>query len=276
MSRKVKFYGFTGSNSVYTGRLMLEHKGIEYDFVKLPPAAHAVILLMRGFPTTGAPALKIDGRKVQGTRWIARALDELYPDKPLFPADPEARRAVQHAERWGEDLQNAVRRIFYCAGRRDTAAFMSVLGAGRGPVKRMGVRMFAPVILRLATGVHRATDDAGREDIELLPERLDQIDAWIEQGVLNGPELNAADFQVAVNVSALMLSDDFRPYIEGRPAAELARRVAPDYVGHLGPIVPAEWMAPLRATPAGQAESAAAHPAPRDADHAAMLIRSSL
>lgn len=276
MSRKVKFYGFTGSNSVYTGRLMLEHKGIEYDFVKLPPAAHAVILLLRGFPTTGAPALKIDGRKVQGTRWIARALDELYPDKPLFPADPEARRAVQHAERWGEDLQNAVRRIFYCAGRRDTAAFMSVLGAGRGPVKRMGVRMFAPAILRLATGVHRATDDAGREDIELLPERLDQIDAWIAAGVLNGPELNAADFQVAVNVSALMLSDDFRPYIERRPAAELARRVAPDYVGHLGPIVPAEWMAPLRATHAGQAESAAAHPASRDAGHAALLMRSSL
>jgi glutathione S-transferase len=246
--RTVKLYGFTGSNSVYTGRLLLEHKGIDYTFVKLPPAAHAVILLARGFSTMGAPALKIDGRKVQGTRWIARALDELHPDKPLFPADPDARHAVEHAERWGEELQNAVRRIFYCAGRRDKAAFMSVLGSGRGPVKRMGLRLFAPIIMRLATGVHRATDDAGREDIALLPERLDQIDAWIAEGVLDGPELNAADYQVAVNVSALMLSDDFRPYIEGRPAAALAHRVAPDYVGHLGPIVPDDWMAPLRAS----------------------------
>ena len=276
MSRKIKFYGFTGSNSVYTGRLMLEHKGIDFHFVKLPPAAHAVILLLRGFPTMGAPALKIEGRKVQGTRFIARVLDELHPEQPLFPADPAARRAVQDAERWGEDLQNAVRRIFYCAGRRDRAAFMSVLGAGRGPVKRMGIRMFAPVILRLAAGVHRATDEAAREDIELLPERLDQIDAWIAEGVLNGPELNAADFQVAVNVSALMMSDDLRPYIEGRPAAELARRVAPDYVGHLGPIVPEEWMAPLRATHAVPAQRAAEHRASRDAAHAAMLLRSSL
>lgn len=248
MARRVKFYGFTGSNAVYTGRLMLDHKGIDYTFVKLPPAAHAVILLMLRFPTMGAPALKIDGRKVQGTRWIARTLDELYPGKPLFPADPAARRAVQDAERWGEDLQNAVRRIFYCAGRRDKAAFMSVLGSGRGPVKRATIRIFAPVIVRLATGVHRATDDAGREDVELLPERLAQIDAWIADGLLDGPQLNAADFQIAVNVSALMLSDDFRPYIEGRPAAELARRVAPDYAGHLGPIVPEEWMAPLRAS----------------------------
>ncbi len=262
MSQKVKLYGFTGSNSVYTGRLMLEHKGIEYQFVKLPPAAHAVILLLRGFPTMSAPALKVDGRKVQGTRWIARTLDELYPAKPLFPADPAARLAVEHAERWGEELQNAVRRIFYCAGRRDRAAFMSVLGADRGRVRRIAIRLFAPVIMRLATGVHRATDDAGREDVELLPERLNQIDAWIADGLLNGPQLNAADYQVAVNVSALMLCDDFRPYIEGRPAAELARRVAPDYAGQLGRIVPEEWLAPLRASAAvhsGVTTSAAGH-----------------
>ena len=249
MSDKVKLYGFMGSNSVYTGRLMLEHKGIAYTFVKLPPAAHALILLVRGFPTTGAPALKIDGVCVQGTRWIARALDELYPDAPrLFPADPDARRAVQDAERWGEELQNATRRIFYCAGRRDKAAFMSVLAVGRGPIKRMALRMMAPAIIKLASGVHRATDDAGREDVELLPERLDQIDAWIAEGLLDGPELNAADFQIAVNVSGMLLFEDLAPFIEGRPAHQLARRVAPDYAGHVGPVVPEEWMAPLRAS----------------------------
>jgi len=243
---KVKLYGFTGSNAVYTGRLLLEHKGIDYKFVQLPPAAHALILLARGFETTGVPALKIEGRRVQGTRWIARALDELYPDKPLFPAEPQARRAVEHAERWGEELQNATRRIFYCASRLDRKAFMSVLGAGRGPLRRSMIRLFAPVIMKLATGVHRATDHAGREDIELLPERLDQIDAWIADGLLDGPELNAADFQIAVNVSAMMLSADLAPFIEGRPAAALARRVAPDYAGHLGAVMPDEWLAPLR------------------------------
>jgi glutathione S-transferase len=248
MSGKVKLYGFTGSNSVYTGRLLLEHKGLEYDFVRLFPAAHAVTLLMRGFDTTGAPALKVDGVRVQGTRFIARALDEMFPEKPLFPADPARRRAVQDVERWGEELQAAVRRIFYCAGRRDRAAFMSVMGAGRGPLGRATLRMAAPVVIKLATGVHRATDAAGREDIELLPERLDQIDAWIAEGLLNGPELNAADYQVAVNVSALLLCEDLAPFVEGRPAADLARRVAPDYIGHLGPVVPDEWMAALRAS----------------------------
>ena len=248
MSGKLKLYGFTGSNSVYTGRLMLEHKELEYDFVKLPPAVHAPTMLMLGFPTMGVPAIKVDGVRVQGTRWIARALDELYPDNPLlFPTDPVRRREVQDAERWGEDLQNAVRRIFYCAARRDRKAFLSVLGAGRGPVKSLGMRLLAPVVIKLATGLHRASDEAGREDIELLPERMDKIDAWIADGVLGGEQLNAADFQVAVNVAALMLSEDLAPYIDWRPAAALARRVLPEYGGHIGPVVPAEWMAELRA-----------------------------
>ena len=262
MSGKVKLYGFTGSNSVYTGRLMLEHKGLEYDFVKLPPAVHAPTMLMLGFPTMGVPAIKVGDVRVQGTRWIARALDEMYPDRPLlFPPDPAERRKVHDAERWGEELQNSVRRIFYCAARRDRKAFLSVLASGRGPVKALAMRMMAPVVIKLATGLHRASDEAGREDIELLPQRMDQIDAWIAEGVLGGERLNAADFQIGVNVSALLLSDDLTPFIEGRPAAALARRVLPDYGGHIGPVVPAEWMDELRAAARGDHPLESAPPA---------------
>ena len=83
-----------------------------------------------------------------------------------------------------------------------------------------------PLVIRLATGAHRATDEAGRDDLELLPERLDQIDAWIAEGVLGGEQLNAADFQIGVNVSAMLLFDQLRPFIENRPGggARTARR----------------------------------------------------
>jgi glutathione S-transferase len=246
MPSKVKLYMFPGSNSVYTARLMLEHKGIEYREVRLMPGPHTFRLLLAGFPTMAVPALKVDGERVQGTRWIARALDEIVPERRLFPADPVQRKAVEDAERWGEGFQNATRRIFYCAARRQHSAFVSIMSAERNPVMRGVVRMAAPIVIRLATGLHRASDPHGREDLELLPERLDQIDAWIDEGVLNGPELNAADYQIAVNISGLMLSDDVRPFIEGRPAAAFARRVAPDYEGHIPPGLPDEWLAPLR------------------------------
>jgi glutathione S-transferase len=247
MSSKVKLYMFPGSNSVYTARLMLKHKGIEYREVRLMPGPHTVRLLLAGFPTMAVPALKIDGERVQGSRWIARALDEHVPEPPLYPTDPVQRKAVEDAERWGEGLQNATRRIFYCAARRNHSAFTSFMAAERGLVGRGMIRAATPIVIRLATGLHRASDPYGREDLELLPERLDQIDAWIEEGLLDGPELNAADYQIAVNISGLMLSEDVRPFIEGRPAAAHAHRVAPDYEGHIPAGLPDEWLAPLRA-----------------------------
>ena len=246
MPAKVKLYMFPGSNSVLTGRLMLEHKGIEYDTFALIPAVHAFHMLALGFETMGVPALKIDGRRVQGTRAISRALDELVPERPLFPADPAKRKAVEDAERWGEDFQNATRRIFYCGARRDREAFPSVMTPGRSWPARATLRVSAPLIVRLATGAHRATDEAGRDDLTLLPEHLDRIDGWIAEGLLGGEELNAADFQIAVNVRALLFAEDIAPYIEGRPAAAHARRVAPDYPGRLRAVLPPEWLGPLR------------------------------
>jgi glutathione S-transferase len=246
VSGKLKLYMFPGSNSVMTGRLMLEHKGVDYQEVKLMPGPHAFIMLGLGFETMGVPAIKFEGRRVQGTRWIARYLDELVPARPLFPADPAARKAVQDAERWGEEFQNATRRIFYFIARRDHQAFASLMTPRRSPPMRVALRIGRPLIVRLASGAHRASDAAGREDLELLGERLDQIDAWIEQGILNGPELNAADFQIAPNVSGLLLSDDLAPYIRDRPAAAFARRVAPGYAGHLAAAIPADALAPLR------------------------------
>lgn len=239
---KVKLYMFPGSNSVLTARLMLDHKRIDYALVKLPPGPHAFIMLALGFESMGVPAIKFDGRRVQGTRSISRALDELVPARPLFPQDPVLRKAVEDAERWGEGLQNATRRIFYAAARRDRRAFLNVMVQDRSLPMRVFLRVGSGPIIRLASGAHRATEDAAREDVTLLPERLDQIDAWIAEGRIGGTELNAADFQIGANVALLMSSEDLAPLIEGRPAAALGRRVVPDYGGHLGRILPSEWL----------------------------------
>lgn len=243
---KVKLYMFSGSNSVLTARLMLDHKAIEYRTVQMLPGMHAFTLLGLGFETMQVPALKVDGRRVQGTRWIARALDALVPERPLFAGDAARRRAFEDAERRGEELQNATRRVFYPASRRDRGASRSVMTADHSAAKRLVVRMTAPLVVRLATAEHRCTDNAAREVLSLLSERLDQIDAWIHDGLLNGDELNAADFQIAPNIAATLLFEDLAAYIEDRPAATLAKRVAPRYPGHIPPVLPADWLTRCR------------------------------
>ncbi|HWF72440.1 MAG TPA: glutathione S-transferase [Solirubrobacteraceae bacterium] len=250
---QLKLYMFPGSNSVLTGKLMLDHKGVDYKVVKLPPGLHAFIMLGLGFESMGVPAIRFGERRVQGTRSISRALDEIEPARPLFPSDPVARKAVEDAERWGEEFQNATRRMFYAMARRDRRAFTTFMISERALPMRIFLRAGAGIIIRLATGAHRATDDAAREDAGLLPERLDQIDAWIDAGVLGGAELNAADYQIGVNVALLMTSEDLAPLIAGRPAADLGRRVLPGQGTRLGRILPAEWLsapaAPTVATP---------------------------
>ncbi|HVF77657.1 MAG TPA: glutathione S-transferase N-terminal domain-containing protein [Solirubrobacteraceae bacterium] len=238
----MKLYMFPGSSAVLTARLMLDHKNIDYKLVRLVPGIHAFAMLALGFESMSVPAITFDGRRVQGTRSISRALDELVPERPLFPSDPERRKAVEDAERWGEDFQNATRRIYYCVARRDRNAFLSVMLDDRALGMRILLRMSARPIIRLASGAHHATEDAAREDVQAVPQRLDQIDRWIGQGVLGGPQLNAADFQIAVNVSVLLMSEDLAPLVHGRPAEALARRVAPNYNGHLGRVLPAKWL----------------------------------
>ena len=61
-------------------------------------------------------------------------------------------------------------------------------------------------------------DETVEAQIAAIPAALDQIDAWIAEGVLNGEQLNAADFQIATTLRLLMAFDDLAPAIEGRPA----------------------------------------------------------
>ncbi len=62
------------------------------------------------------PAVRFaDGQRGQGTRPLARVLDERVPEPRLVPAD----RRVEEAERWGDDvLQQWARRMVVAAAIR--------------------------------------------------------------------------------------------------------------------------------------------------------------
>ena len=57
---------------------------------------------------------------------------------------------------------------------------------------------------------------------------LDRIDGWVEAGVLNGQELNAADFMIASSLALLTYRRDLRPELERRPLIGLVDRVLPE------------------------------------------------
>jgi glutathione S-transferase len=200
-----------------------------------------------GFPGVTVPALKIDGARVQGSRQIARELERLRPEPPLFPADPEQRAAVEEAERFGdEELQAPMRQLLWWAIKRDKEPLRSYSeGAKLGLPISLAMKTAAPIVA-LSARFNEADDDHARAALASLPAMLERIDDWIAAGVLNGERLNAADFQIAPSLGLAMTMDDLRPAIESRPAGALARRVVPNYPGRTPPILPADWLAPLR------------------------------
>ena len=239
----VKLYVIPGSHPSKAAELMLEYKRIPFKRVDLVTAMHRPALKLLGFPVKTVPAMKIDDRRVQGTREISRALDELEPDPRLVPSD-----AVAAAERWGEEeLQPIPRRLAWWAllrldgKQRTETARRSLQGYRVGLPVGVAARTVLP-LAKLAARYNGSTDAAVRADLAAVPGKLDRVDALLAEGVIGGDRLNAADFQIGTSVRLLLSYEDLAPHLEGRPAADHARRVVLDYDTAFPSVFPAEWL----------------------------------
>jgi len=248
---KARLYVIPASHPSIAVELMLKHKGIDYKRTDLLPVISKGVLRAVGFPGVTVPALKLNGDKVQGSRPIARELDRVRPEPPLFPADGEQRAAVEEAERFGdEDLQHPIRQILWWGMKKDHSPLRSYSeGARIGMPIGLAVKTAAPIVA-LSARFNEASDENARQAVAKLPALLDKVDALVASGVINGERPNAADFQIAPSIGLAMTLDDLRPLIERRPAGDLARRFVPDYPGKMPPVLPAEWLEPLRGEPA--------------------------
>jgi hypothetical protein len=71
----------------------------------------------------------------------------------------------------------------------------------------------------------RVTKEQERDDRARTGEILDRVDAWIEDGVLNGEELTSPDFAIASSLALVEYIVALRPELQGRPAMALLGRV---------------------------------------------------
>jgi glutathione S-transferase len=249
----VSLYVIHGSHACRAAMLMLAHKRVDFRVLTLPTGAHPMLLRALGFAGHREPIRSVDGRahsslalldrmgtvpalrcgseRVQTNRAIARWLDRVRPEPPLFPHEPDRRRAVEEAEAWGDEVfQMAARRITLLGAQhgldtlRDRAndGRLGPLLARSEPARVLNGQLAARVVFK-ANG-----QQAERQLLDELPVMLDWIDAWIAAGVLGGPEPNAADFLIAPSLALIAYRLDLRPQIEVRPAAAWLERVLPE------------------------------------------------
>jgi len=245
----LKLYVVPASHPCAAVEVALRRKGLAYERVDLIPVLHILIQRAR-FGQGTVPGLAADGQRVVGSRQIMRMLDVLAPEPPLYPAEATARARVEAAEAWGDDvLQALTRRLAWAHLRRDPAAMTSYAEGSDLPLPDWMARASAGLVARTEILIHHAGDDAARADLAALPGLLEHADALIADGVIGGPEPNAADLQIASSVALLATFGDLGPLLDERPCAQLARRLFPDTPGHVpAGALPADWVpVPARA-----------------------------
>jgi glutathione S-transferase len=239
------YYGEV-SHPANAARLMLDYKGIDYHRRDIRAGFQAFVTRRKGFKDITVPALDIDGRRVQGSIPIARALEELHPEPPLYPQEPGSRREVQKAEEWGESELQPVPRHLFRWGLVTRPELMRYFVADlqrlrpAGLVARLEARPLARAVRQTGTSEQRV-----RSDLAALPAMLDRVQRLLDAQVLGGETLNAADFQIGTTLRTIGMFEDLRELIAGGPLDDYARRVWPDAELSFPAMVPAPWMSQL-------------------------------
>lgn len=249
----VVLYWMSISHPSQVARKMLDLKSVEYEIVDVVPLSQRIYLRAAGFSGGTVPALKLDGQRIQGSRQIARALDERWPEPALFPADPELRARVEEAERWGEQqLQPIPRRLFRYGLARNPQLREWVLKAQGLPTPALTARVIRPALEWYARTVEadgrRATVAGVRADLAALPALLDRVDQLLGDGTLAIDPPNAAALQVMVSVNLMGRFADLAELVASHACAEPARELFPHYRAELPPFLDPAWLEPLRST----------------------------
>lgn len=248
-------YWMSISHPSQVARRMLELKGIQYEVVDVIPLNQRIHLRLAGFRGGTVPALKLDGHRIQGSREIARVLDERWSEPPLFPADPALRARVEEAERWGdEQLQPIPRRLFRYGVARNRELRDWVVRAQRLPIPRLTAQAIRPAVEWYVRTVEadgrRATEAGVRADLTALPSLLDHVDRLLEDGTLTLDPPNAATLQIMASINLLGRFADLAELVASHGCAAPARELFPHYRAELPPFLDPEWLRPVRRAPA--------------------------
>jgi len=184
-------------------RWALAWKGVEHRRRAPIPGAHMAVAL---WLTRGAqytfPVLSIDGQRIGDSTAIIAALEERYPEPPLYPPGAaERRRALELEDFFDEELGPHIRQLVWYELSRDRERFASVLErtspAPLARFSRAGVS-FGRAFTGLRFGARSAeTAERSRAKVRAA---LDRLDAELEAAggdYLVGNAFTVADLTAA-------------------------------------------------------------------------------
>jgi glutathione S-transferase len=193
-------------------RWALDYKGIPHRRRAPLPGSHIPIafVLTRGAQTT-FPVLRIDGRAVGDSTAVIAALEERFPEPPLYPAgELDRRRALELEDFFDEELGPHVRLLLFHELARDEERFIAAMErTAPGPLAKGGraTIAYARALTGLRWGVHdEQAAELARAKILAGFERLEQ--ELGEGDHLVGDSFTVADLTAAALLNPLVLPQE--------------------------------------------------------------------
>jgi glutathione S-transferase len=226
-------------NSIYVekARWALDFKGVVYGTRTLPPIVHrGVLVALRRGQTV--PVLDLDdGRHVRDSTAIIATVEQLWPDPPLYPSDPDARReALDLEERFDDQIGHEARRLTLDAtlDHPDVIARMFLRGLPR-PLQSAARASSAAtgLLTRRQYGVDDASVARAREQVDVA---LDTIEARTTAGsYLVGDAFSVADLTAAALLAPVAMPPEYHdPWWIDHPVPERLRALVAELAARPG------------------------------------------
>jgi glutathione S-transferase len=210
-------------------RWALAAKDVRHERRGPPPGLHMALALWLTRGRSGTlPILELDGRKVVDSTAIIAALEERFPDPPLYPADPgERRRALDLEDYFDRELGPSIRRLVWHELRRDPKR-LGTVAAQAAPM--FPDRVAAPYARLLSVGTalryggssERAAEEAKSEVLAVL----DRLEVELgDRRYLVGDRFGVADLTAASLLYPLALPEQ-APQIPAMPERYEALRAS--------------------------------------------------
>lgn len=209
-------------------RWALAYKGVEHERKAPPPGPHMLIAmgLTRGRSKT-FPVLSLDDRRIGDSTAIIAALEQRYPDPPLYPSEPGERERALALEEWfDERLGPQIRLLAFHELTRDHERFKRFTTEDTpGPLGRLGgvASKAASGFLNLRYGVR--SEEAAELARGRVSDAVDHLEAELDSNeYLVGDAFSVADLTAASLLYPLVLPPEGPQAIADPPEAFRAYR----------------------------------------------------
>ena len=187
-------------------RWALDYKGIAHRRVHPMPGAHMLIALALTRRVATMPVLRLDGGRAIGdsTRIIA-ALEERWPEPPLYPADPDERRtALALEDHFDETLGPEVRRVGFFELFR--AGDFVKKHAAEISTPKQAKAFSSPLFKALTSRRYGVSEESAREGLMRVRSSMRKIEHLLDGGdYLVGGEFTIADLTAAAMLAPLIV-----------------------------------------------------------------------